>query len=93
MKTTVYKGIEHGDHVRCNQCNRVMALPCGADQCPECCGDGTLVWADEEKQEVNVSDLEETEYKDVELKMEDYLSPDTLAFNYPEYYRKIHEEE
>ena len=41
MKTKIYNNILHGDWVKCSQCGAIMLLPCGADQCPECCGCGT----------------------------------------------------
>ena len=53
MKTRIYEGIRHGDWVRCTQCGAQMLLPCGADQCPECYGRGTLMWVDEDRQERN----------------------------------------
>jgi hypothetical protein len=92
MKTRTYEGIWYGDWVRCTQCGAQMLLPCGADQCPECCSDGTLMWVDEEKQEMDAK------YLDClapmrKLRLEDYLSPDVLAIEYSEYYRQLMEKE
>ena len=53
MKTRTYEGVQHGDWVRCTQCGAQMLLPRGADQCPECYGYDTLVWVDEDRQEMN----------------------------------------
>lgn len=91
---TTYKGVDEGDLVKCSQCGKIMLLPYGADQCPECCGYGTLDWADE-SQESDIETLESKGYTlkkvDKKLKLEDYLDPDTLAIEYPDYYRKIHD--
>lgn len=88
-KTLTYRGITEGDWVRCTQCGKLMLLPFGAEQCPECCGDETLAWADENNQEATIEQVGETEYVNRELKLEDYLTPDTLSCEYPDYYRKL----
>jgi hypothetical protein len=71
-----------------------MLLPYGADQCPECYGYGTLDWVDNENQEASIDDFNESllEHSDRELKMEDYLDPETLAIEYPDYYRELKKE-
>lgn len=93
MSTIVYKGINEGDWLVCSQCGRRMILPYGADQCPECYGYGTLDWADNDKQEASIDDFNESllEHSDRELKMEDYLDPETLAIECPDYYRGLRE--
>lgn len=48
MKTRTYEGVQHGDWVRCVLCGAQMLLPCGADKCPECSSEGTLMWIDED---------------------------------------------
>ena len=94
MSTIVYKGITEGDYVICSQCGKKMLLPYGADQCPECYGYGTLDWADNENQKASIDDFNESllEHSDRELKMEDYLDPETLAIEYPDYYRELKKE-
>lgn len=90
METKIYNDISHGDWVKCSQCGAIMLLPCGADQCPECCGCGTLSWMDEARQEMNVIDLG-TDVFDTHrtLKLEDYLDPETLSIEFPEYYQHL----
>lgn len=88
-KTIIYKGVEEGDWVKCSQCGKMMLLPYGADQCPECYGWGTLAWVDEEKQEADIDSVGKTEYANRKLKLEDYLDPETLAIEYTDYYRKL----
>lgn len=93
MSTIVYKGITEGDYVICSQCGKKMLLPYGADQCPECYGWGTLDWVDNDKQEASIDDFNgDVEHSDRELKMEDYLDPETLAIEYPDYYRELKKE-
>lgn len=53
MKTRTYEGVQHGDWVRCTQCEAQMLLPRGADQYPECYGYDMLVWVDEDRQEMD----------------------------------------
>lgn len=90
MKTKIYNNILHGDWVKCSQCGAIMLLPCGADQCPECCGCGTLSWIDEARQEMNVDDLgADVLNTNHTLKPEDYLDPETLAMEFPEYYKQL----
>lgn len=92
MKTIIYKNVEEGDWVKCSNCGKVMLLPYGADMCPECtCEDG-LQWVDDNLQEANIETVGEIEHSERELKIQDYLCCDTLADEYPDYYRKIHEE-
>jgi hypothetical protein len=66
-----------------------MLVPCGADQCPECTCEGSLQWVDEEKQEADIDEVGETEYKDKELELQDYISVDTLAIEYPDEYKRL----
>lgn len=49
MKTRTYEGVQHGDWVRCALCGVQMLLPCGADKCPECSSNSTLMWVDEDR--------------------------------------------
>lgn len=94
-KVKIYKNITEGDFVVCNDCQELMLLPYGADQCPECYSGGTLDWADKENQEVSLDWLTEQgyelEYVDRDLRLEDYLEPDTIANDFPEYYETIHD--
>lgn len=75
MKTRTYEGVQHGDWVRCTQCGVQMLLPRGADQCPECYGYDTLVWVDEDRQEMDTKHLDcllqcaNWSYKNICLKM------------------------
>lgn len=90
MITRVYNNVNHGDWVRCNQCSAAMLLPCGADQCPECCGCGTLSWVDDHKQEFNVNELEGNIVQTGKtLKPEQYLDSETLENEYPDYYKQL----
>ena len=77
MKTITYKGIQHGDWVKCAQCGAQMLLPCGADKCPECGDSDVLMWVDEDKKEISIEDLDCSGYTR-ELKIDDYLSSITL---------------
>jgi hypothetical protein len=95
---TIYPGIPSGDFVTCNGCGETMVLPCGADQCPECCCDDGLEWVREDSQEVSWSLLQDKltmwgffslRLSSKKLKPEDYLSPDTLASEFPDYYREL----
>ena len=88
-KTTIYKNLTHGDWVICTNCGKMMLVPCGADQCPECTCEGSLQWVDEEKQEADIDEVGETEYKDKELELQDYISVDTLAIEYPDEYKRL----
>lgn len=63
-----------------------MLLPCGADQCPECYGYDTLVWVDEDRQEMNVEHLD-CLVQIRKLELQDYLSPDVLEIENNEYYK------
>lgn len=55
--TLTYKGVDYGDHVRCNYCDKTMLLPIGADKCPECGAVGCLADVDEDMQEKTIEDL------------------------------------
>ena len=57
MKTRTYEGVQHGDWVRCVLCGAQMLLPCGADKCPECSSKDTLMWVDENRQEMDAKHL------------------------------------
>ncbi len=92
MKTIIYKNVEEGDWVKCSNCGKVMLLPYGADMCPECTCEDELQWVDDNLQEANIETVGEIEHSERELKHQDYLCCDTLADEYPDYYRKIHEE-
>lgn len=58
MKTRTYEGVQHGDWVRCALCGVQMLLPCGVDKCPECSSNSTLMWVDEDRQEMDVEHLD-----------------------------------
>ncbi len=58
MKTRTYEGVQHGDWVRCVLCGAQMLLPCGADKCPECSSKDTLMWVDENRQEMDAKHLD-----------------------------------
>lgn len=90
MATRIYNDVLYGDWVRCNQCEAIMLLPCGADQCPECCGCGTLSWVDNDKQECNVDELgNDIVETDKILKPELYLEPETIESEFPDYYKQL----
>lgn len=88
-KTIVYDNVEHGDWVICGCCGKRMLVPCGAEICPECGCSGSMNWVDEEIQEADMDSVGEIEYTERQLKLEDYLEPDTLSIEYPEYYKKL----
>lgn len=92
-KTKFYRGIHHGDWVRCMDCGALMLLPHGADACPECTGEH-LAWASdkEEEKEMTLDKLaprEQLEYVNRELQPQDYLQPETLQQEMPELYREL----
>lgn len=90
MVTKVYNNITYGDLVHCNQCGATMLLPCGAGQCPECCGCGTLSWVDDNRQECDIDELRsDIEHTNKSLKPEQYLAPETLANEYPDNYKQL----
>lgn len=88
MKTRTYEGVQHGDWVRCTQCGAQMLLPCGADQCPECYGYDTLVWVDEDRQEMDTKHLDCLAPMR-KLELQEYLSPDVWAIEHSEYYKQL----
>lgn len=88
MKTRTYEGVQHGDWVRCTQCGVQMLLPRGADQCPECYGYDTLVWVDEDKQEMDTKHLDCLAPMR-KLELQEYLSQDVLAIEHSEYYKQL----
>lgn len=59
VKVKVYSNIGAGDFCRCSNCGSVMLLPFGADKCPECGCEISLMWAYENNQELNTIDLSE----------------------------------
>jgi hypothetical protein len=87
-ETIVYGNLEHGDWVECSQCGSRILLPCGADMCPVCCGDNTLVWVDKE-QEKDLVDIPDKIVYRKKLKLHEYLSPDALADQHPDYYKQM----
>lgn len=48
----------YADHVFCCNCESEMFVPCGADICPRCRAIGTMMWVDEDEQEIEVSEDE-----------------------------------
>lgn len=87
-KTRTYEGVQHGDWVRCTQCGAQMLLPRGADQCPECYGYDTLVWVDEDRQEMDTKHLDCLAPMR-KLELQEYLSQDVLAIEHSEYYKQL----
>jgi hypothetical protein len=73
---------DSGDFVSCTWCSRKMIVPTGADKCPHCYCEGSLSWGEDERQEVNYSDLEnEGKYYLInknEPEREEYLTDETL---------------
>ncbi len=92
MKTRTYEGVQHGDWVRCALCGVQMLLPCGADKCPECSSNSTLMWVDEDRQEMDVEHLD-CLAQIRKLELQEYLSPDVLAIEHSEYYKQLIEED
>ena len=84
----IVKGVQHGDWVRCTQCGAQMLLPRGADQCPECYGYDTLVWVDEDRQEMDTKHLDCLAPMR-KLELQEYLSQDVLAIEHSEYYKQL----
>lgn len=90
MATRIYKDVAFGDHVYCNQCGAEMLLPCGATSCPECYSDGTLRWGDVNMQECGLSELgTDLIITGRTLQLEDFLDPETLQEEYPDYYKQL----
>lgn len=81
MKTRTYEGVQHGDWVRCVLCGAQMLLPCGADKCPECSSEGTLMWVDEDKQEMDAEHLD-CLAPICKLELQEYLSPEILKMEH-----------
>jgi hypothetical protein len=84
-KKTVYSYTDSGDFVYCNNCEKTMLVPTGADKCPACYCEGMLRWVDEEHQEVNHSELNDLDgYKDFKIVVKnepepaEYLTDETL---------------
>ena len=92
MKTRTYEGVQHGDWVRCTQCGVQMLLPRGADKCPECSSNSTLMWVDEDRQEMDAEHLD-CLAPIRKLELQEYLSPDVLAIVHSEYYKQLIEED
>ncbi len=70
-----------GDFVTCNNCDKVMLLPHGADKCPDCKAEGCLKWTDERLQETDLDGLIKRHCNLHQCKdpnPEDYLSAETL---------------
>lgn len=70
------------------QCGAQMLLPRGADQCPECYGYDTLVWVDEDRQEMDTKHLDCLAPMR-KLELQEYLSQDVLAIEHSEYYKQL----
>lgn len=51
------RDVEHGDFVKCSDCEAVSVIEVGGEICP-ICGSHNLSWVNDEKQEVDVSDIE-----------------------------------
>lgn len=78
VKVKTYNELSHGDFVKCNMCDAVMLLWCGADKCPECSEEGYLSWMNENEPEASVQELSDKGYiiepSGKTLNMEDYLA-------------------
>lgn len=81
MKTRTYEGVQHGDWVRCVLCGAQMLLPCGADKCPECSSKDTLMWVDENRQEMDAKHLD-CLVPIRKLELQEYLSPEILKMEH-----------
>ena len=81
MKTRTYEGVQHGDWVRCVLCGAQMLLPCGADKCPECSSEDTLMWVDENRQEMDAKHLD-CLVPIRKLELQEYLSPEILKMEH-----------
>lgn len=55
-----------GDFVKCIECERLSLLAHGSESCLWC-GSKNTVWADEDNQEISVSDLEQQGYKTIQF--------------------------
>lgn len=75
------KGVQHGDWVRCVLCGAQMLLPCGADKCPECSSKDTLMWVDENRQEMDAKHLD-CLVPIRKLELQEYLSPEILKMEH-----------
>lgn len=64
IKFYVPKHDEMGDYVRCCDCEKIMVVKCGTDDCPACGSIGTLMWASQTEHEVNVKDFKARSRKD-----------------------------
>lgn len=51
-RTSSNISLEFGDFVTCCNCGKTMLVNLGADSCPEC-DEHTLMWADDNRREVN----------------------------------------
>ena len=82
-KLAVYSYTHSGDFVHCNNCDKIMLLPTGADKCPSCYFEGALGWEDDGMQETTFSELNESgKYELItknELKLSEYLSDEVLT--------------
>lgn len=66
----------------------LLLLPRGAAQCPECYGYDTLVWVDEDRQEMDTKHLDCLAPMR-KLELQEYLSQDVLAIEHSEYYKQL----
>lgn len=60
----------------------------GDEQCPECYGYDTLVWVDEDRQEMDTKHLDCLAPMR-KLELQEYLSQDVLAIEHSEYYKQL----
>lgn len=71
---------DFGDFVRCNNCDKIMLLPVGAEICPCCHTEGCLAWVYDNQQEASSDELK-SQYQIIseeELSLEEYLAQETL---------------
>lgn len=72
-------------HAICSNCeNEVgvqMLLPRGADKCPECSSKDTLMWVDENRQEMDAKHLD-CLVPIRKLELQEYLSPEILKMEH-----------
>lgn len=70
---------DFGDFVRCNNCDKIMLLPVGAEICPCCHTEGCLAWVYDNQQEASSDELK-SQYQIIseeELSPEEYLAQET----------------
>lgn len=62
VKTIIYRSLDYGDWVICNNCETQMLLSVGTEICPVCGAKGCMSWVDDNKPEMKADDIKEVEY-------------------------------